>query len=330
MSSRNRKLSLSSAINEALHQMMAEDESVFLIGQGVKSPWYVGSTCQGLLERFGPERVIDTPVSENAVTGSAVGAAIAGMRPVVVHPRMDFMMYAMDPIINEAANWHYMCGGHCSVPVVIWGIVNRGGEQAAQHSQAFQALFAHIPGLKVIMPSTPYDVKGLMIAAIRDENPVIFIDDRWLYEQEGYVPEEIYEVPIGKGIIRKKGADMTLVSSSYMTVESLKAATNLAKQGIDVELVDLRTIKPLDENLILKSVKKTGRMVIADGGWKNFGVSAEISALVSEKVFKYLRASIKRVSLPDTPAPASRTLESSYYQRSEDITRAVKEVIKEN
>jgi len=329
MSSRNRKLSFSSAINEALHQIMSNDDSVFLIGQGVKSPWYVGSTCQGLLEKFGPERVIDTPVSENAITGSAVGAAITGMKPVVVHPRMDFMMYAMDPIINEAANWHYMCGGRSSVPVVIWGIVNRGGEQAAQHSQAFQALFAHVPGLKVVMPSTPYDAKGLLVSAIRDENPVVYVDDRWFYGHEGHVPEEIYEVPIGKGIIRKKGKDLTLISSSYMAFESLKAAEELVKQGIDVELIDLRTIKPLDEKLILKSVKKTGRIVIADGGWKNFGVSAEISALVSEKAFKYLRASIKRVSLPDSPAPASRTLESSYYKRSEDIVEAVKEVVME-
>ena len=309
MSSKNRKLPFSLAINEALHQTMANDKSVFLIGQGVKSPWYVGNTCQGLLEKFGPERVIDTPVSENAVTGSAVGAAIAGMRPVVVHPRMDFMMYAMDPIINEAANWHYMCGGRSSVPVVIWGIINRGGEQAAQHSQAFQALFAHIPGLKVVMPSTPYDAKGLMIAAIRDDNPIIYIDDRWLYSQEEVVPEEIYEVEIGKAIIRKKGADLTLVSSSYMVIESFKAAQELAEEGIDVELIDLRTVKPLDESLILKSIRKTGRIVIADGSWKNCGVSAEISALVSEKGFKYLKAPIQRITLPDSPAPASCVLE---------------------
>jgi len=327
MSSKNRKLQFSLAINEALYQMMAHDKSVILIGQGVKSPWYVGNTCQGLLEKFGPERVIDTPVSENAVTGSAVGAAIAGMRPVVVHPRMDFMMYAMDPIINEAANWHYMCGGRSSVPVVIWGIVNRGGEQAAQHSQAFQALFAHIPGLKVVMPSTPYDAKGLMIAAIRDENPVIYIDDRWLYGYEGHVPEEIYEVPIGKGIIRKKGADMTLVSSSYMAVESLKAATNLVKQGIDVEVIDLRTVKPVDESLILKSVRKTGRLIIADGGWKNCGVSAEVSALVLEKGFKYLKAPVKRVTLPGSPAPASRGLEDRYYPDSKNIVKAVRNTI---
>jgi len=328
MSSINRKITYSLAINEALHQIMALDQSVFLIGQGVKSPWYVGNTCQGLLESFGPEKVIDTPVSENAITGSAVGAAIAGMKPVIVHPRMDFMMYAMDPIINEAANWHYMCGGKSSVPVVIWGIVNRGGEQAAQHSQAFHALFAHIPGLKVVMPSTPYDAKGLLIAAIRDKNPVIYVDDRWLYPQEGPVPEEIYEVPIGKGIIRKKGADLTLVSSSYMVIESLRAAQELAEDGIDVELIDLRTVKPLDEDILLKSVKKTGKMVIADGGWKNCGISSDVSAFVSEKAFQYLKAPIRRVTLPDSPAPASRMLEKKYYPDAKNITATARDLIK--
>lgn len=327
MSSKNRKLQFSFAINEALKQMMELDKSVFLIGQGVKSPWYVGNTCQALLEMFGKERVIDTPVSENAVTGIAVGAAIAGMRPVVVHPRMDFMMYAMDPIINEAANWHYMCGGKSSVPIVIWGIINRGGEQAAQHSQAFHGLFSHIPGLKVVMPSTPYDAKGLMISAIKDDNPVVYIDDRWLYKHEDLVPEEVFEVEIGKGIIRKKGKDLTLVSISYMAFESMKAAQELVKERIDIEVIDLRSIKPLDEDLLLESVKKTGRIVIADGGWKSFGVTAEISALIGEKGIRYLKAPIKRVALPDCPAPASRVLEKEYYKSSKDIMRAVKELM---
>jgi pyruvate dehydrogenase E1 component beta subunit len=174
MSSNNRKLQYSLAINEALHQMMATDESVFVMGQGVKSPWYVGDTARDLLKRFGPERVIDTPVSENAITGAAVGAAVAGMRPVVIHPRMDFMMYAIDPIVNQAANWHYMSGGRSWAPVVFWGIINRGGEQAAQHSQALQSMFAHIPGLKVVMPATPYDAKGLMVSAIKEDNPVVY------------------------------------------------------------------------------------------------------------------------------------------------------------
>jgi len=328
MSLRNRKLQYSLAINEAIHQMMALDKSVFLIGQGVKSPWYVGNTAKGLLEKFGRERVIDTPVSENAVTGAAIGAAIAGMRPIVVHPRVDFMMYALDPIINQAANWHYMFGGNSSVPVVIWGIINRGGEQAAQHSQALHALFAHIPGLKVVMPSTPYDAKGLMISAIKDENPVVYIDERWLYAVEGEVPEEIYSVPIGKGIIRKKGKDMTLVSVSYMVYESIKASNHLEKEGIDVEVIDLRSIKPLDKNLLLESVKKTGRLVIADGGWKTCGFAAEISALVCENIFDYLKVPIIRVTLPDTPAPASSALERYYYPNSKDIIRAIKEMVK--
>lgn len=309
-----RKLSYSLAINEALHQMMEQDPTVFLIGQGVKSPWYVGNTARGLLNRFGPDRVIDTPVSENAVTGAAVGAAIAGMRPVVVHPRMDFMLYALDPIINEAANWHYMFGGAINVPVVFWGIINRGGEQAAQHSQALHTFFAHIPGLKVVMPSTPYDAKGLMVAAIQDDNPVVFIDDRRLYRVEDEVPEELYSVPIGKGVIRREGKDITLIAISYMASEATKAADILTKEnGIEVEVIDLRTIKPFDRGLICESVRKTGRVILADVGWKTCGFMAEIAATLSEEVFDYLKAPIKRIALPDVPAPASRVLEKVYY-----------------
>lgn len=325
--STSRKLQYSLALNEALHQMMESDPSVFLIGQGVKSPWYVGNTAQGLLERFGETRVIDTPVSENAVTGAAVGAAIAGMRPVVVHPRMDFMFYAFDPIINEAANWYYMNGGKASVPVVIWGIINRGGEQAAQHSQAPHSIFAHVPGLKVVMPATPYDAKGLMIAAIRDPNPVVYIDDRLLYRQEGEVPEEIYEVQIGKGNILKEGKDVTVVAVSYMVAEAQKAVVELAGAGIDAELLDLRTVKPVDEELLLASVKKTGRLVVADVGWKTCSVAAEVSALVAESAFEYLKAPIRRVTLPDCPAPASAVLEKVFYRDSRDIVSAVKQVI---
>jgi len=326
MSSKNRKLSYSLAINEALHQTMGTDNSVFLIGQGVKSPWYVGNTARGLLERFGPQKIIDTPVSENAITGCAVGAAIAGMRPVVVHPRLDFMLYALDPIINEAANWYYMSGGKISVPVVIWGIINRGGEQAAQHSQAFHSLFAHIPGLKVVMPSTPYDAKGLMVSAISDDNPVVFIDDRWLYAVEDYVPKEIYSVEIGKGVIRRNGKDVTLVSVSYMAYQSVKAAKELEKSGIDVEIIDLRSIKPIDKNLLFKSIKKTGKLVVADAGWKSFGFSAEISALAGES--GYLKLPVLRVALPDCPAPASRMLEKEYYPDYKKIVAAVKKTFK--
>jgi acetoin:2,6-dichlorophenolindophenol oxidoreductase subunit beta len=321
-----RKLSYGSAINEALHQTMEKDPDVFLIGQGVKSPWYVGNTAQGLLERFGEKRVIDTPVSENGITGAAVGAAIAGMKPVVVHPRVDFMLYAMDPIINEAANWFFMNGGRASVPVVFWGIINRRGEQAAQHSQALHAMFAHIPGLKVVMPATAYDAKGLMVAAIQDPNPVVFMDERLLYGHEEHVPEEMYRVEIGKGCIRREGRDVSIVAASLLVHEAMKAAHELAGDGIDAEVIDLRTIKPLDQGMILSSVQKTGKLVIVDVGWKSFGLSAEIAALASEKAFDALKAPILRVALPDCPAPASRALEEGYYPTAYDIAEAVRSI----
>jgi pyruvate dehydrogenase E1 component beta subunit len=323
-----REISYVEAINETLHQMIEKDERVVLIGQGVTSPWYVGNTTVGLIDRFGHERVIDTPVSENGITGVAVGAALAGMRPVLAHPRMDFMYYAMDQIANHAANWYYMFGGQISVPMTIWGIINRGGEQAAQHSQALQAMFMHIPGLKVVMPSTPYDAKGLLVASIEDDNPVVYIDDRWLYDYVGAVPEEIYKVPIGKGIVRRKGHDVTVVATSYMVHEAMKAAEILEKEGIDVEVVDLRSLKPLDENLVFNSVRKTGRLVIADGGWKTCGVGAEISARIAESdIFKQLKAPIMRISLPDTPAPASSALERVYYRKAKDIVLAIRKIL---
>lgn len=321
MSSLPRRISYSLAINEALHQMMAFDPTVFLIGQGVKSPWYVGNTATGLLDRFGPARVIDTPVSENAITGAAVGAALAGMRPVVVHPRMDFMLYAFDPIVNEAANWRYMCGGRCSVPVVFWGIINRGGEQAAQHSQALHGMFAQVPGLKVVMPATPYDAKGLMIAAIRDPDPVVFIDDRWLYGLEDDVPEGAYEVPIGSAAVRRQGKDLTIAALSYMAEEALKAAQRLEENGIYVEVIDLRTAKPFDESTVADSVRKTGRLLVADVGWSYAGVAAEIVARISETC--ELRSPVRRVTLPDAPAPAARTLEAAYYPRAGHIVQQV-------
>jgi pyruvate/2-oxoglutarate/acetoin dehydrogenase E1 component len=304
--------------------MMARDQSVFLIGQGVKSPWYVGNTAKDLLDRFGPERVIDTPVSESAVTGAAVGAAVVGMRPVVVHPRMDFMMYAMDPIINEAANWHYMFGGRSSVPVVMWGIINRGGEQAAQHSQAIHAIFAHVPGLKVVMPSTAHDAKGLMISAIRDDNPVLFIDDRWLHFVEDEVPEEVYEVPIGRAIIRRKGRDVTLAAVSYTAHLSMHAAEILSRERIEVEVIDLRSIKPFDKKMLVESVKKTGKLVVADVGWRSFGVSAEICIAILEEGFQYVKSRPFRIALPDVPAPASGALEKAYYPTVESIVNEIK------
>lgn len=328
MSTGARKLQYSLAINEALQQIMTLDESVFIIGQGVKSPWYVGNTCKDLIKLFGEERVIDTPISENAMTGAAIGASLAGMKSIVVHPRMDFALYAFDPIINQAANWSYMNGGRASVPAVIWMIVNRGGEQAAQHSQSFHSLFSHIPGLKIIAPSNAFDVKGLLVSAINDPNPVIFVDDRWLYAKEETVPEDIYELPIGKGVVRKKGKDITLVSSSYLAYESEIAANALGNEGIDVELIDLRSIKPLDTGIITESVKKTGRLVIVDGSWKTNSIASEISAVVNENAFGFLKVPVVRLNLPDSPAPASSGLESAYYISNADIINAVRNCIR--
>jgi pyruvate/2-oxoglutarate/acetoin dehydrogenase E1 component len=323
-----RQLSYAQAINETLHQMMERDPRVLVIGQGVTSPWYVGTTTAGLVGRFGPDRVIDTPVSENGVTGVAVGAALAGMRPILVHPRMDFMYYAMDQIANHAANWHYMFGGQLSVPLTIWGIINRGGEQAAQHSQALQAIFAHIPGLKVAMPSTPYDAKGLLVASMEDDNPVVYVDDRWLYDHVGEVPEELYSTPLGKGITRREGRDVTVAATSYMVYEASKAAGVLEKEGINVEVIDIRSLKPLDEKLLFKSVRKTGRLLVADGGWKTCGAGAEVAARVAESdILKKLKAPIVRVSLPDAPAPASSVLERAYYPKAEDLVRAIRKVL---
>jgi pyruvate dehydrogenase E1 component beta subunit len=327
MSSSSRALSYEAAINEALHQVMAEDDSVLLIGQGVKSPWYVGNTCAGLLERFGDSRIIDTPVSENAMTGTAVGAALAGMRPIVVHPRLDFLLYGLDPLVNQAANWHYMNGGRASVPMVVWGIVNRGGEQAAQHSQAIHAWMAHVPGLKVVMPATPSDAKGLLVAAIRDPNPVVYLADRWLHGAVEAVPEELFEVPIGRAAIRREGRDLTIAASSWLAAESVTAAGELARRGIDAEIIDLRTIKPLDERSVVESVRKTGRLLVVDGGWRSFGVSAEVAATVAEQAFGLLRAPVRRLALPDTPAPASRSLEAAYYRNHTHIVAAACDLV---
>ncbi len=319
MSSNNRIINYAQALNEAFHLSMEADDRLFLMGQGLESPWYVGNTATGLIDKFGSKRILDTPVSENVITGAAVGAAIAGTRSVVVHPRLDFMLYAMDPIMNEAANWHYMNGGASSVPVVFWGCVNRGGEQAAQHSQSLHATFAHIPGLKVVMPSTPYDAKGLMISAIKDNNPVVFIDDRWLHGVEGDVPPEMYDVQIGKAKIRKKGSDITIVASSYMTHLAMEAAKQLKNQGVDAEVVDLRTIKPLDKKTILDSVGRTGRLIVADGGWESFGVAAEVLAVVYEEAFTSLKTAPMRFCLPDCPAPSSGVLETAYYPSVDDL-----------
>ena len=322
-----RTLTYAQAIREAHAQLLATDSRVFLIGQGVRNPWYAGTSLQDLDKEFGTHRVIDSPVSENATTGAAIGAAITGMRPIVFHPRMDFMLLAVDPIMNQAANWSYLFAGRASVPVVIRAVINRGGEQGAQHSQALQALFAHVPGLKVVMPATPYDAKGLLIAAVRDGNPVLYIDDRWLYDLQGDVPESLYEVPIGSAALRRSGRDVTLLATSYMASEATKAVEVLTQRGIYVELIDVRSIKPWDRNLVYSSIGKTGRLVIADAAWMSGGFAAEIAASVAGEIFHALKSPIGRVCLPDVPAPTSAVLEQAYYIGAENIVSAVEKVL---
>jgi pyruvate dehydrogenase E1 component beta subunit len=322
-----RQLTYAQAIREAFAQLLASDQRVFIIGQGVWSPWYAGTSLKDLDIEFGRERVIDSPVSENATTAAAIGAALAGMRPIVFHPRMDFMLLAVDPIVNQAANWSYLFAGQVNVPVVIRATINRGGEQGAQHSQALQALFMHVPGLKVVMPSTPYDAKGLLIAAVRDGNPVMYIDDRWLYEEQGEVPAEMYEVSIGSASVRRTGFDVTIAATSFMASEAIRASEILEQRGIDAEVIDLRSIFPWDRDSVFKSVRKTGRLVVADAAWKTCGVAAEVAASVAEGAFDALEAPVVRVCLPDAPAPTSAPLERAYYVGAESIVDGVERVL---
>jgi pyruvate dehydrogenase E1 component beta subunit len=322
-----RTLTYAQAMREGFAQLLASDPRVFIIGQGVWSPWYAGTSLQDIEKEFGRDRVIDSPVSENATTAAAIGAALAGMRPVVFHPRMDFMLLAVDPIVNQAANWSYMFGGQINVPLVIRAAINRGGEQGAQHSQALQAMFMHVPGLKVVMPATPYDAKGLLIAAVNDGNPVMYIDDRWLYGESGEVPQEMYQVSIGLAAVRRPGTDVTIVATSHMSALAMQAAVTLEGRGIDPEIIDLRSIKPWDRECVFNSVRKTGRLVIADAAWKTCGVAAEVAATVAGEVFDDLKAPISRVCLPDVPAPTSAPLEKAYYIGASHIIAAVEELL---
>lgn len=322
-----RQITYCQAINEAIMQLMAKDKNIFIMGLGVDDPKRVFGSTNGLSEKFGKERVFEIPISENAVTGIAIGASLAGMRPIMTHQRMDFMFYAFDQIINHAAKWRYMFAGQFTVPITIRSIVGRGWGQGSQHSQSIQALFAHVPGLKVVMPADPYDAKGLLISSVMDDNPVIFIEHRRLYDVKGYVPEKFYEIPLGKGKIRKIGRDITVVATSEMVMEAEKSASELSRYNIDVEIIDPRSISPLDEGLILNSVRKTGRLIIADTGWRNCGISAEISSRVAEKAFGCLKSPVVRIALPDVPIPASVALERAAYPNFEDITHAAKKMI---
>lgn len=313
------------AITEALREEMARDERVFVIGEDVGSPGGAFSATRGLLEEFGEKRVRDTPISESAIVGLAAGAAAAGLRPVVEIMFMDFITLCMDQVVNQIAKMTYMFGGQSKVPIVIRTPCGAGLNAGPQHSQCLEALFTHIPGLKVVMPSTPYDLKGLLKSSIRDDNPVIFVENKALHAISGEVPEGEFTVAIGKGEVKREGKDVTVVATSRMVHQSLVAADKLAEEGTSVEVIDPRTITPLDKEIILNSVEKTSRLVIAHEAVKAFGIGAEISAMVCEEAIDSLDAPIIRVGAPFTPIPFS--LESIYLPGANDIIDAVHRVL---
>jgi len=319
----SRLISYGEAIREALDQCLAADSDVVVMGLGVPDPKGVFGSTLGLQVRHGPDRVLDIPLSENAVTGVALGCATTGMRPVVVHQRVDFTLTSFEQIVNQVAKWRFMFNGQMSVPLVIRMVVGRGWGQGPQHSQSLQALFAHVPGLRVIMPTTPYDAKGMMIAAVESDDPVVCLEHRWLYGISDEVPEERYVVPLDEARVVRSGTDITLVGVSYMTLECLAAAEMLAEVGIHAEVIDLRSIRPLDTRTLVSSVERTGRVLIVDNGHVVGGVSAEVSAVVVEGAFDRLEAAPERMGFPDHPTPTSPALADGYYPLPHEIaTRA--------
>lgn len=321
----SRELKFFQAINEATDLCMARDPSVYFMGLHVPTdPKGIFGTTLGLQQKYGAGRVLDMPTSENGMTGVAIGSALVGMRPIMIHQRIEFALLAVEQIINQAANWHYMFGGQGSMPLVIRMLIGRGWGQGPQHSQSLQAMFAHIPGLKVVMPATPYDAKGLLIAAVEDNNPVIYLEHRWLHNIYGPVPEGHYTVPIGQARVARPGRDVTIVATSYMTIESLRAATYLEKDGIEADIVDVRTLNPIDVPTILQSVRRTGRLVVVDGAWKTLGFGAEVLARVAEELHGTLKAAPRRVTFPDVPSPSTPGLAKYFYPRTIHIINAVR------
>lgn len=318
------RMTYAQALSSGLVSAMAEDPHIFVTGIAADyTSGLFGSTTEAL-DRFGPERVFDAPAMENALTGIAIGAAAAGKRPVIVHPRCDFMFLAMDEIINLASKWRYMFGGNAgNVPIVVRGIIGKGWGQGATHSQSLHTLFAHFPGLVVAMPATPRSAQQLTYSALRGSSPAIILEHRALYELDGEVPETAQEIPFGKADVLREGTDVTIVATSLMVQESLQAAEELEKRGISVEVIDPRTIRPLDEETILASVRKTGHLVAADVTWEMCGFASEVCALVAEKAFDALKGPVQRICNANCPAPVSQPLEDAFYPKADTIASAV-------
>jgi pyruvate/2-oxoglutarate/acetoin dehydrogenase E1 component len=323
-----RLLTYAEAIREATEQEMRRDPSVVVLGMGVDDFRGIYGTSRGLQEKFGAGRVSDTPLSEDAMTGVAIGAALSGLRPIHVHIRMDFLLLAMNQLINIAAKSRYMYGGAVSVPIVVRSIIGRSWGQGAQHSQGLHALFAHVPGLKVVAPSTPYDAKGCLIESIRDENPVMFVEHRMLHQQTGYVPEPSYTVPFGRARTLTQGDDVTLVGISYMAVECLRAQRGLEAAGISAEVIDPISLSPLDTDTIVESVRKTGRLVVVDTAWTSCGATAEIVARVVERLQAVRPVQVHRMGYAPVVCPTTKNLQDLFYPTAEQIAQAAHRLVR--
>lgn len=323
-----RKITYCQAINEALAQEMERDSSVFVYGIGVPDHKGIFGSTLGLAKRFGKSRCFDTPLSEDSLTGFGVGAAINGLRPIHVHMRVDFFILAMNQLANTVSSYRYLMGGKLKVPMVMRAVIGRGWGQGCQHSKSIYSVFAHIPGLKVVMPTTSMDAKGLLISAIREDNPVIIIEHRWLYWQKGEVPQKPFTIPLGEPNILQRGKDVTIVACSWMNVEALKAREILARRGVSVEIVDPRIIAPLNDEVIVKSVKKTGRCIVADNDWLHCGFSAEVAARVAQKCFDKLKYPVQRIGFAPTPCPTARHLEDEFYPNAINIIRTIEKMLK--
>jgi 2-oxoisovalerate dehydrogenase E1 component len=322
-----RELTMAEALNEALHEEMSRDSSVFVVGEDIAAIGGLFQVTAGLLDRFGPERVIDAPISEAAQAGAGVGAALVGCRPVVELQIADFVSLVMDQVVNHAGKWRYMSGGRVTVPFVLRGAVSSGIGMAAQHSQTLEAWFVHAPGLVVIMPSTPYDAKGLLKSAIRDDNPVVFLEKRLLYGRAGPVPAEDYTVPIGVAEVKQEGTDVTLVSYAQGVHLGLQAARQFARENVSVEVVDLRTLKPIDIETVAASVRKTGRLVVVTEAARAGSMASEVVARVCDEAFDALDAPPVRVTAQDTPMPYAASLERAVLPQVDDVVAAINQVL---
>jgi pyruvate dehydrogenase E1 component beta subunit len=322
------RITMREAISQALMEEMDRDPTVFIMGEEVGVWGGTYAVTRGFYDKYGPERVKDTPISESVIVASAIGAAMVGQRPVAELMTINFAFAAMDSIVNQAAKLHYMFAGHFKVPMVIRAVGGGGRQLAATHSQTPDVIFAHFPGLTVVSPGTPEDAKGLLKSAIRSDNPVLFIEHAAMYQVRGEVPDGEYLIPIGKSKVQRPGKDVTVVTYCKGLELSMKAADELSKEGIEIEVVDLRTLRPLDMEPVLESFKKTNRAVVVEEGWKSYGVGAEITSRIYEKAFDYVDAPILRVAQKEVPLPYNRTLEQSALPQVPDIVAAVKEVLK--